>query len=147
MSSHSKGCDRHHLNHEQVDFAYADSVTYVTDLIIDELALELAWEGTRFGDLVRFAKATGDYDVLAKRIAGREFANDVTYRAADFKYDASLYNFMLNEANWYLPLPAGVVAPVSPDKVPGGTLPEDDETSGDEPEETPGDESEETPAE
>ena len=134
-------------NPEQVDFAYADSVTYVTDLIIDELALELAWEGTRFGDLVRFAKATGDYDVLAKRIAGREFANDVTYRAADFKYDVSVYNFMLNEANWYLPLPAGVVAPVSPDEVPGGTLPEDEETPGNETEETPGNESEETPAE
>ena len=54
---------------------------------------------------------------------------------------------MLNEANWYLPLPAGVVAPVSPDEVPGGTLPEDEETPGNETEETPGNESEETPAE
>lgn len=112
------------------EFTYQDSVRYVTDLIIDELALEFAWEGTRFGDLMRFAIATGDNDILAKRVAGREFSNDVTYHSADYKYDASLYNFMSNEANWYLPLPAGVVDPVDPDNVPGGTLPEDEPTEG-----------------
>ncbi len=91
-----------------------DSLNYIADLVIDELALEFAWEGTRFGDLVRFAKAMGDNEVLAKRIAGRAYNNDVTYRSPDFMYDADLYSKMMNESNWYLPLPGEVVEPVDP---------------------------------
>ena len=106
---------------------YQDSLNYITDLIIDELALEFAWEGFRFGDLVRFAKATGDNDVIAKRIAGRAFSNDVTYRNEGFQYDPEIYSKMLNEDNWYLPLPGDVVEPVSPEDVPSGNLPEDNE--------------------
>lgn len=104
-----------------------DFLNYITDLVIDELALEFAWEGFRFGDLVRFAKATGDNDILAKRIAGRAISNDVTYRNEAFQYDSELYGKMLNEENWYLPLPGEVVEPVAPDEVPGGTLPEENE--------------------
>ena len=101
---------------------YQDYLNYITDLVIDELALELAWEGNRFGDLVRFAKATGDNDILAKRIAGRDYANDVTYRNALYKYDSELYGKMLNEDNWYLPLPAEMVDPVDPENIPTGEL-------------------------
>ena len=89
-----------------------DSLNYIADLVIDELALEFAWEGTRFGDLVRFAKAMGDNEVLAKRIAGRAYDNDVTYRSPEFMYDADLYSKMMDENNWYLPLPGEVVEPV-----------------------------------
>ena len=88
-----------------------DSVNYVSDLIIDELALEFAWEGTRFGDLVRFSTAMGDKDVLAKRIAGRAFNNEVSYRSPLYEYDAELYSRLMNESNWYLPLPGKVVEP------------------------------------
>ena len=104
---------------------YEDSLTYIADILIDELALELAWEGTRFGDLVRFAKAMGDNDVLAKRIAGREFDNEVTYRDVEFEYDTEIYGKLLDETNWYLPLPDGVVQPVDPENVPTGNLPSD----------------------
>ena len=104
---------------------YQDSLNYMADLIIDELALELAWEGTRFGDLIRFAKAMGDNDVLAKRVAGRAYMNDVTYRDNEFEYDKGLYTKMLDEANWYLPLPDGVVQPVDPEDIPTGELPND----------------------
>ncbi len=94
-----------------------DSLNYMADLVLDELALELAWEGTRFGDLIRFAKAMGDNDVLAKRVAGRAIKNEVTYRSNEYQMDAELYGKMSNEANWYLPLPAGVV---EPEEIPAG---------------------------
>ena len=106
---------------------YEDSLNYIADLVIDELALELAWEGTRFGDLIRFAKAMGDNDVLAKRVAGRAVNTTMTYRHPEFdddsNYDTELYNKLLVEDNWYLPLPAGVVKPVDPENVPSGELP------------------------
>jgi hypothetical protein len=102
---------------------YQDSLNYIADLVIDELALELAWEGTRFGDLIRFAKAMGDNDVLAKRVAGRAYENDVTYRNGEFQMDAELYGKMADETNWYLPLPGEVVQPVDPEDVPTGELP------------------------
>ena len=105
------------------NITYDDSLNYIADLVIDELALELAWEGTRFGDLIRFAKMLGDNDVLAKRVAGRAYENDVTYRSPEFQFDTELYSKMLNEANWYLPLPGEVVQPVDPEDVPTGELP------------------------
>ena len=108
------------------DISYQDSLNYIADLVIDELALEFAWEGTRFGDLIRFAEAAkkdGDpkyYDILAKRVAGRALENSVTYRSEGFQMDAKLYGDMSNEENWYLPLPAGVVDPVNPADVAKG---------------------------
>lgn len=100
------------------EITYEDSLNYIADLVIDELALEFAWEGTRFGDLIRFAKAMGNNDVLAKRVAGRAYKNDVTYRNGEFQMDAELYGKMSDETNWYLPLPEGVVQPVDPAKLP-----------------------------
>ncbi len=100
------------------EITYEDSLNYIADLVIDELALEFAWEGTRFGDLIRFAKAMGNNDVLAKRVAGRAYKNDVTYRNGEFQMDAELYGKMADETNWYLPLPEGVVQPVDPAKLP-----------------------------
>ena len=108
---------------------YEDSLNYIADLVIDELALEFAWEGTRFGDLIRFAEAAkraGDpnyKDILAMRVAGRAIENDVTYRSTEFVKDDELYSKMRNEANWYLPLPDEVVQPVDPEDVPTGELP------------------------
>ena len=105
------------------EITYEDSLNYIADLVIDELALEFAWEGTRFGDLIRFAKAMGNNDVLAKRVAGRAYKNDVTYRNGEFQMDAELYGKMSDETNWYLPLPDEVVQPVDPEDVPTGELP------------------------
>lgn len=88
-----------------------DTIRYASALLLDELALEFCFEGNRFGDLIRFAKfaekcrLTNWQDVLAKRVAGRAYNNKNNLHSSDYKYDNGLYNMLLNEQNWYLPLP------------------------------------------
>ena len=66
----------------------------VEDLIIDEMGLELAFEGTRFSDLYRAAKRRG-VDYLAKRVAKRHTG----------EIDAKLRNRLNDMNNWFLPIP------------------------------------------
>ena len=82
--------------------SFNDTIEYIDELIIDELALESAVEGNRFGDLIRFAKrreAWGDVnyrDFLANRVASRKGAE---------AFDDELYQKLANNENlWYLPL-------------------------------------------
>ena len=62
----------------------------VEDLIVDEEALELAFEGTRFFDLMRVANRRNDPNYLATRVSRR---------------DPSLLSKLQNTKNWYFPLP------------------------------------------
>lgn len=75
----------------------------VEDLIIDELALETAFEGNRYPDLLRFAAHKGngtiDNEWLAKKIARRGYA------PSQSGYDASLYSKLVTGNYWYLSLP------------------------------------------
>ena len=84
---------------DSVALTFNDTIEYIDELIIDELALESTLEGNRFGDLIRFARRRGDwgdgnyYDFLANRVANR----------SGEKND-SLYNKLSgSEENWYLP--------------------------------------------
>lgn len=72
-----------------------DSILYVEDLICNEMALELAFEGHRFGDLVRISKHRNDPTFLANKIAHRD---------GDDNLNISLYQKLSDENNWYLPL-------------------------------------------
>lgn len=77
------------------DAAMCDLVqNCVEDLIVDEEAMELAFEGTRFFDLLRVAHRRGDASYLAERVSKR-----------DGEKNTSLYNKLLNTKNWYFPLP------------------------------------------
>ncbi len=95
-----------------------DFENYLADLILDELALELSWEGTRFGDLIRISEAMGDPDILAKRVAGRKYANTVKYRneTEAFEMDADIYNKLVTKNGWYLTLPDQAIEPAEADK-------------------------------
>ena len=94
----------------------AMKIEYLRNLILDECALETAFEGYRFTDLIRFAKAMGNNNILAKRVAARAFENKVNMyydtegaygsdgNLLKYELDETLYNFLSDEANWYLPL-------------------------------------------
>ena len=82
-----------------------DIINAVENVISDELALELAFEGYRFSDLVRMAnhKNASGYDGtawLAAKIADRDVKDNSGTR------NAELYNKLLTPSNWYFTKPA-----------------------------------------
>lgn len=66
----------------------------IEDLIIAERAMELAFEGKRFTDLVRIATRRNDPAYLADRVAAK-FEGTEHYEA--------VRNKLMNPENWYLP--------------------------------------------
>ena len=75
-----------------------DTVNYqiplVEDMIITEMALEGAFEGYRFYDLMRVALRRSDPAYLADAVSRREGTTDASLRA-----------LLMDTKNWYLPLP------------------------------------------
>ena len=63
----------------------------VEDMIVNEAALEFAFEGTRFYDLMRVALRRGDADYLANRVALRTGVNNEALRVK-----------LQDKNNWYL---------------------------------------------
>ena len=63
-------------------------------MIINEMALEGAFEGYRYYDLMRVALRRNDPAYLAKPVARRSGT-----------VDAALESLLMDPKNWYLPLP------------------------------------------
>jgi starch-binding outer membrane protein, SusD/RagB family len=85
---HARGCGNVHLTSAYSIPALAnlqDSITYVEDKIMEELALETAFEGNRFHDLMRVALRRDNPSYLAEKVGPRGV--DLT-----------------NKDNWYFPL-------------------------------------------
>jgi hypothetical protein len=70
-----------------------DSVTIIEDLIMAERAMELAFEGKRWFDLMRVAQRRGTPEYLADKVAAK-------FNPAD---SIRIHDILMNEANWYLP--------------------------------------------
>lgn len=71
-----------------------ERVQYIEDLIMDERALELAFEGKRWFDLVRVAERRNNPDYLI---------NKVTAKFTDPNEKEAVRQRLMNKANWYLP--------------------------------------------
>lgn len=72
-----------------------DTINAVEDLICDEMALELAFEGTRFGDLTRLARHKNKAGWFCTNYGSKWLANKLAYKkpTVDLK----------DEKNWFLP--------------------------------------------
>ncbi len=107
------------------DITADDRIEFMYDKIIDEMALEMAFEGHRFGDLSRMATALDNVDFLARRVAARNVAAG-DWRTAEGAdgWNSTLYTKLSDRAKWYIPLPGiKFIEPISPEDVP--TQPED----------------------
>lgn len=70
-----------------------EEIKYVEDLIVTEMALESAFEGKRFFDLMRIALRRNDPAYLAEPISRRAGAKD-----------EATYSRLIDTHNWYLPI-------------------------------------------
>lgn len=74
----------------------SDSLAEIETHILDESALELAFEGERWGDLVRLSIRNNDNSILADRIAEKLKKSGLDGEAVRTK--------LMNRENWFLPL-------------------------------------------
>ena len=73
----------------------ADTINAVEDLICDEMALELAFEGNRFGDLTRLARHKNQTALYGANHGSVWLAAKLAYKHPAVS--------LLDEKNWYLP--------------------------------------------
>ena len=78
-------------NQVKLTMMNTDSTKYVEDLIVQELALETAFDGNRFQDLMRVAIRRNDNSYLANIVASKYTSNKEAIRAK-----------LLDRTKWYL---------------------------------------------
>lgn len=91
-----KFAELHTLGYAIADTTKADTINAVENLICDEMALESAFEGSRFGDLCRLARHKNADNPYAPGSFGSQWlANKLAFKNP--KVD------LKDENNWYLP--------------------------------------------
>jgi hypothetical protein len=91
---HSRGCGNMELAADYLIPALGskeDSILWVEEKIIEELALETAFEGNRFQDLMRIAKRRNSPAYLADKVAAKHTGNQQAIRSK-----------LMDENNWYI---------------------------------------------
>lgn len=78
----------------------ADTINAVEDILCDEYALEMAFEGNRFGDLCRLARHKNDVDIFGNNLYGPNFGGLWLSKKLAFK---NPLKDLTQEANWYIP--------------------------------------------
>lgn len=89
---------RAYLSNQRLPSSIKDPIEiteYIEDLIIEERAMELAFEGKRYFDLIRIAKRRGDVYYLADKVAAK-------YENATL--GSQVREFLKSENNWYIPI-------------------------------------------
>jgi len=82
---------------EAREYPESDSLLSIENSVLDESALELAFEGQRWGDLVRIAIRRNDPSILADRIYTK-------LEAAGYPEAAAVQAKLMDRENWFLPL-------------------------------------------
>jgi starch-binding outer membrane protein, SusD/RagB family len=89
---------RVYMKEKKISESILDPTEIIEDLIIEERAKELAFEGKRWFDLVRIATRRNDPAYLADKVAAK-FG-----KPGDADYDA-MHAKLMDPVNWYIPLP------------------------------------------
>jgi len=84
------------FNIQPATYTKADTINAMEDILCDEMALELAFEGNRFGDLTRIARHKNNAGLYGSDFGSRWLAAKLA-----FKHPAVN---LLDEKNWYLPM-------------------------------------------
>jgi len=80
-----------------IDMDSAEAIAQVGELILNEAALELAFEGNRWEDLMRFSRHANDPSILADAVA------DKFITSGDSGTGEAIRAKLLDQNNWYLP--------------------------------------------
>ncbi|WP_299669136.1 RagB/SusD family nutrient uptake outer membrane protein [uncultured Polaribacter sp.] len=75
-----------------------EAIKLAGELILNEMALELAFEGNRWEDLVRFSKRANNPVIISEAVA-QKFET-----SGDASSAAKVRAILMNPENWYLPL-------------------------------------------
>lgn len=97
MGIHARGCGDSECDTlyriEPTLTATTDTIQMVEDLIVNEMALETAFEGLRYYTLMRIAMRRNDESFLAEPISRREGEKNM-----------ERFEKLMNRDNWYLPI-------------------------------------------
>ena len=83
------------FNLQRSTYTAQDTINAVEDIICDEMALELAFEGNRFGDLTRMARHKNQAGLNGSDFGSKWLARKLAYKNPAVS--------LLDEKNWYLP--------------------------------------------